>query len=94
MGVGSLQEVVTHGSGSIVQWNLDITKGQGTGKNLFAKTRFRYIVVPKFFIYFTITGVEKIVRYTKVFVIQRFITLRFHCTISMCNQMVTSEIRE
>ena len=28
-----------------VQWNLDVTKGQGTGKNMFAITRFRYIEV-------------------------------------------------
>ena len=34
-----------------------------------------------FFIYFTITGVEKIVRYIEVFVIKRFVISRFHCTV-------------
>ena len=35
-----------------------------------------------FFIYFTVTGVKKIVRYTKDFIIQRFVISRFHCIIS------------
>lgn len=53
-----------------MQWNLDVTTGQGTGKVCsllrgFFKSRF-------FPIYFTATGAKNIVRYTKDFVIQRF----------------------
>ena len=47
-------------------------------QNVFAITRFRYIEVLS--IYFNITGVKKIVRYTKDFVIQRFVISKFHCT--------------
>ena len=49
-------------------------------QNLFAIMRFRYIEV-LFHIYFSITGVKKIVSYTVVLVIQRFVILRFDCTI-------------
>ena len=49
-----------HNTGT--RWKPDITKGQGIGQNLFAKSRFS-------FRYFTITGVKKIVRHTKDFVV-------------------------
>ena len=35
-----------------------------------------------FFIYFTITGVTKIVRYTGDFVLLRFVISRFHCNLN------------
>ena len=44
-------------------------KGPRDWQNLFAVTRFRYIEV-FFFIYFTIIGVKKTVRYTEDFVIE------------------------
>ena len=40
-----------------IPWNPDITKGQGTGKNLFAITRFRYIEV-RFHIFYYYGGKE------------------------------------
>ena len=43
---------------------------------MFATTRFRYMEV-LLFIYFTITGVKKIFRYTEDLVIQRFVISRF-----------------
>ena len=45
-------------------------------QNTFAMTRFRYMEV-LLFIYFTITGVKKIFRYTEDLVIQRFVISRF-----------------
>ena len=45
-------------------------------QNTFAMTRFRYMEV-LLFIYFTITGVKKIFRYTEDLVIQRFVRSRF-----------------
>ena len=33
--------------------------------------------------YFTIAGVKKIVRYTEVFVIQKFVISRFHCILGI-----------
>ena len=45
-------------------------------QNVFAMTRFRYMEV-LLFIYFTITGVKKIFRYTEDLVIQRFVISRF-----------------
>ena len=45
-------------------------------QNMFAVTRFRYMEV-LLFIYFTITGVKKIFRYTEDLVIQRFVISRF-----------------
>ena len=59
-----------------VQWNLDITKGQGTGQLFLAITGFHY--EEGFFIYFAITGLKKIVCYTKDLVILRYIILRLH----------------
>ena len=51
----------------VVQWNLDITKCQGTGKMC---SLYRGFVISRFFfICFTMTGVMKIVRYTEDFVI-------------------------
>ena len=44
-------------------WNFDVTKGQGTGKMC---SLYRGFVISWFFfIYFAITGVKKIVRYTE-----------------------------
>ena len=45
-------------------------------QNAFAMTRFRYMEV-LLFIYFTITGVKKMFRYTEDLVIQRFVISRF-----------------
>jgi len=46
-----------------IQWNLDITKDQGNGKIC---SLFRGFVTSRFFfIYFTITEVKKVVRYTE-----------------------------
>ena len=45
-------------------------------QNTFAMTRFRYMEV-LLFIYFPITGVKKIFRYTEDLVIQRFVRSRF-----------------
>ena len=51
-----------------LQWNLDLTKGQGTGK-LFCLPFYGGFVISRFFfIHFTITGVKKIARYTEVFI--------------------------
>lgn len=53
-----------------MQWNLDVTTGQGTGK---VCSLLRGFVKSRFFpIYFTATEAKNIVRYTKDFVIQRF----------------------
>ena len=61
-----------------MQWNLDVTTGQGTGK---VCSLLRGFVKSRFFpIYFTATGAKNIVRYTKDFVIQRFFLSGFHCT--------------
>lgn len=50
-----------------MQWNLDVTTGQGTGK---VCSLLRGFVKSRFFpIYFTATGAKNIVRYTKDFVI-------------------------
>ena len=45
-------------------------------QNTFAVTRFRYMEV-LLFIYFPITGVKEIFRYTEDLVIQRFVISRF-----------------
>ena len=45
-------------------------------QNRLAMTRFRYMEV-LLFIYFTITGVKEIFRYTEDLVIQRFVISRF-----------------
>ena len=50
------------------QWNFDITKPPKDGQNLFAIKRFRYIS-SFFFIYLTITGVKKMVRFIEDFVV-------------------------
>ena len=49
---------------SSLQWNLDITNGQGTGKICSLKRCF--VIWRFFFICFTSSGVEKIVRYVVV----------------------------
>ena len=51
----------------IIQWNLDITNGQGIGNFC---SLYQGFVISRFFsIYFTITGVKKIVRYIEDFVV-------------------------
>ena len=50
-----------------LQWNF-ITKGQGAVGKICSLYR-GFVISRFFFIYFTITGVKKIVRYTEVFVI-------------------------
>ena len=63
---------------TLLRWNLDITKGQlqGTGKIC---SLLRGLVISRFFfIYFTIAGVKKIVRYTEDFVISRFHCILIH----------------
>ena len=41
---------------------------------------YRGFVISRFFFtYFIITGVNEIVRYTDDFVVQKFVTSRFHC---------------
>ena len=61
---------------SNIQRNLDITKGQGTSK---IRSLLQGFVTSRFFfvLYFTITGVQKIVRYTENFVISRFVMWGF-----------------
>ena len=61
---------------SNIQRNLDTTKGQGTSK---IRSLLQGFVTSRFFfvLYFTITGVQKIVRYTENFVIKRFFISRF-----------------
>ena len=50
-----------------LKWNLDITKGQGTGKIC---SLYRGFVISRFFsTYFTITGVKNAVRNAEDFVI-------------------------
>ena len=61
----------------LLQWNLDIAKCQGTEKKKWV--RFNE-VSRSFSIYFTITGVKKIIRYTEDFVISSFFTSRFYCS--------------
>ena len=62
----------------LIQWNLTITKGQGTGEICLL---WRSLVISRFFFsYFTIAGVKKLICYTKDFVIYRFVILKFHCT--------------
>ena len=76
-----------------VLWNLDIMKGQGTGKicSLYIKQGF---VISRFFsIYFTIDWGKEIVRCTDDFVISRFhCTTSFNdlsdvCGVSFCSQV-------
>ena len=51
----------------LIQWNLTITKGQGTGEICLL---WRSLVISRFFFsYFTIAGVKKIICYTEDFVI-------------------------
>ena len=59
-----------------IQWNLNITKGQGTGK--ICSLQRGFVIFRFFSIYFAITGVKKIVCYTEDFVILRFFISRFH----------------
>ena len=42
-----------------IQWNFDITKGQGNGKNLFPITRFRYIGGPSSYILLSVGKKKK-----------------------------------
>ena len=55
-----------------------------TRQNMFDITRFCYTsgffsISISYSIYFINTGVTKIVRYTKGFIIKRFVKSRFHC---------------
>ena len=63
---------------SNIQRNLDITRSQGTSK---IRSLLQGFVTSRFFfvLYFTITGVQKIVRYTENFVIGevRYIKVRY-----------------
>ena len=50
-----------------IQWNLDLTKCQGTGE---IGSLYREFVISRFFsIHYTITGLKNIVRYTEDFVV-------------------------
>ena len=53
----------------IEQWNLDITKGPKDRQNVFAIATARFRLGSFSFIYFAITGVKEIVRFTEDFVI-------------------------
>ena len=51
---------------SLIQWNLDLTKCQGTGE---IGSLYRGFVISRFIsIHYTITGLKNIVRYTEDFV--------------------------
>ena len=50
-----------------LQWNLDITKGQGNGN--FSSLLGGFLILRFFSLYFTIAGIKKIVRYTEDVVI-------------------------
>ena len=51
----------------LIQWNLDLTKCQGTGE---IDSLYRGFIISRFFsIHYTITGLKNIVRYTEGFVI-------------------------
>ena len=52
-----------------LQWNLDLTKGQGTGKCFFFAIIMEVSLYQGFFTHCTITGVKKIVRFTEAFFI-------------------------
>ena len=57
----------------VIHWNLDLKKGQGSGKTC---SLYQAFVIQRFFsIHFTITWVNKIVRYNKDFVIFRYIDI-------------------
>ena len=53
----------------IEQWNLDITKGPKDRQNVVAIPTARFRLGSFSFIYFAITGVKEIVRFTEDFVI-------------------------
>ena len=61
-----------------LHWNLDITKGQGTGD--FCSLLGGFVISRFFSLYFTIAGIKKIVCYAEDVVIWRFVKSRFHCT--------------
>lgn len=60
---------------SLLQWNLYITNGQGTSKNMFTITRF-LLYQGSFTCILLITGLNKIVRYIKDFLMCRLIIYR------------------
>ena len=88
----SIKSAASIGPQNRAQYNLDITKGQGTDKIrlllrgfVISKFFFRVERCPKFilfkfkrffFIYFTITGAKNIVRFT-----EDFLMSRSHCAI-------------
>ena len=54
-----------------LQWNLDLTKCQGTGEIGWLSREF---IISRFFsIHYTINGLKNIVRYTEDFVTQTFV---------------------
>ena len=55
-------------------------EGQGTGKICSLKQGF--VIWRLIFMYFTIPGVKKIVRYIEAFVTYRLVISRFHCNLS------------
>ena len=52
---------------TMIHWNLDIKYDQGTGK--ICSLQLGFVISKFFFIYFTLTGAKKIVRYAEDFVI-------------------------
>ena len=75
--VPQTQMMILYFAAYLIQWNLNITKCQGTGKIYSLSQGF--IISRYSSICFTITGVKKIVFYTEDFCIQRFVISRFHC---------------
>ena len=70
----SIKSAASIGLQNRAQYNLDITKGQGSDK---IRLLLRGFVISRFFsIYFTITGAKNIVCFTEDFVMSRF-----HCAI-------------
>ena len=55
------------------------SSSQRKGKLLFLTTNMGTMTSCANQQYFTIAGIKKIIRYTKDFVIQRFVISRFHC---------------
>ena len=67
------------------EWNLDITKGQGSGKICSAMLKTSLYRVPfHIFYYIAISWFKKKnVRYTKDLVIERFVKSRFKCMLRL-----------
>ena len=66
------------------EWNLDITKGQGSGKICSAILKTSLYRVPfHIFYYIAISSFKKTVCYTKDLVIERFVKSRFKCMLRL-----------